>query len=76
LAAHGSEPNVQRHVRFPFAIWQQAGEQARSINHILGDLVWGVRDEVRRFEAVLGVGLIVLCSPVTLPTSPLDQRNP
>jgi hypothetical protein len=31
-----------------YAVWQQAGEQVRAVDHLLGDLGRGFRDDVRR----------------------------
>jgi transposase len=52
LGTLGREPAVQQCVRFHYAVWQQAGVQARAVDHVLGDLARGLRDEVRRLETV------------------------
>jgi transposase len=64
LGGLGSEPDVQRCVRFHYAVWQQAGEQVRAVDHVLGDLARGVRDEVRRLETVPGVGPVVALTAI------------
>ena len=64
LGALGSEPAVQRCVRFHYAVWQQAGEQVRAVDHVLGDLARGVRDDVRRLETVPGVGPVVALTAI------------
>jgi transposase len=64
LGALDSEPDVQRCVRFHYAVWQQAGEQVRAVDHVLGDLARGVRDDVRRLETVPGVGPVVALTAI------------
>jgi transposase len=53
------EPELQTPTRFHYAVWQQAGEQVRAVDHLLGDLARAFRDNIRRLETVPGVGPIV-----------------
>jgi len=48
------------HIRLHRAVWQQAGEQVRALDHLLGELARDWRDEMRRLEAV----------PASAPSSP------
>ena len=66
IDALASEPALQTHTRFHYAVWQQAGEQVRAIDHLLGDLGRGFRDDVRRLETVPGVGPIVALTAVAV----------
>lgn len=52
-------PELQCHVRFHYAVWQQAGEQVRALDHLLGEFARSLRDDVRRLETVPGVGPVV-----------------
>jgi transposase len=49
-----------------YAVWQQAGKQVRAVDHLLGDLGRGFRDDVRRLETVPGVGPIVALTAVAV----------
>ena len=60
------EPALQAHTRLHYAVWQQAGEQVRALDHLLGDLGRGFRDDVRRLETVPGVGPIVALTAVAV----------
>ena len=60
------EPALQAHTRLHYAVWQQAGEQVRALDHLLADLGRGFRDEVRRLETVPGVGPIVALTAVAV----------
>jgi transposase len=59
LAALATVPELEGHVRLHYAVWQQAGEQVRAVDHLLADLARPMRDEMRRLEAVPGVGPVV-----------------
>jgi transposase len=64
LGALAGEPPLQQCVRFHYAVWQQAGAQLRAVDHVLGELARGVRDEVRRLQTVPGVGPIVALTAI------------
>jgi transposase len=64
LDALGLEAELQRCVRFHYAVWQQAGEQVRAVDHLLGEMARGVRDELRRLQTVPGVGPVVALTAV------------
>ena len=59
VLALAAAPDLQAHVRGHYAVWQQAGQQARAVDHLLGELAQDLRPEVRRLEAVPGGGPIV-----------------
>src|SRR5215470_3818011 len=44
IDALASEPALQTHTRFHYAVWQQAGEQVRAVDHLLAELGRGFRD--------------------------------
>src|SRR5262249_38314384 len=52
LEALSVAPELQGHIRLHRAVWQQAGEQVRALDHLLGELARDWRDEMRRLEAV------------------------
>jgi transposase len=58
------EAEIQRCVRFHYAVWQQAGEQVRAVDHLLGEMARGVRDELRRLQTVPGVGPVVALTAI------------
>lgn len=66
LEALGVVPDLQGHIRLHRAVWQQAGEQVRALDHLLGELARDWRDEVRRLEAVPGVGPIVALTAIAV----------
>jgi transposase len=59
-------PELQIHIRFHYAVWQQAGEQVRAVDHLLGELAHSHRDDVRRLETVPGVGPIVALTVIAV----------
>jgi transposase len=59
-------PELQTHIRFHHAVWQQAAAQVRAVDHLLGDLARAHRDDVRRLETVPGVGPIVALTAVAV----------
>jgi transposase len=59
LTALAAVPELEGHVRLHYAVWQQAGEQVRALDHQLADLARPLRDEMRRLETVPGVGPVV-----------------
>jgi transposase len=59
LSALAAVPELEGHVRLHYAVWQQAGEQVRALDHQLADLARPLRDEMRRLETVPGVGPVV-----------------
>jgi transposase len=59
-------PELQAHIRFHRAVWQQAGEQVRAVDHLLGELARSWRDEVRRLETVPGVSPVVALTAVAV----------
>src|SRR5262245_51163310 len=66
LEALGVAPELQGHIRLHRAVWQQAGEQVRALDHLLGELARDWRDEVHRLEAVPGVGPIVALTAIAV----------
>jgi transposase len=66
LGTLGGEPEVQRCVRFHSAVWREAGQQVRAVDHVLGDLARGVREHVRRLETVPGVGPVVALTAIAV----------
>ena len=59
-------PDLQGYIRLHRVVWQQAGEQVRALDHLLGDLAGEWRDDVRRLEAVPGVGPIVALTAIAV----------
>lgn len=59
LAALAAAPELEGHVRLHYAVWRQAGEQVRAVDHLLADLARPLREDMRRLEAVPGVGPVV-----------------
>jgi transposase len=66
LLALAARPELQSHVRFHYAVWQQAGEQVRAVDHLLGELAHSLRDDVHRLETVPGVGPIVALTTIAV----------
>jgi transposase len=66
VAALVTAPDLQPHVRGHYAVWQQAGAQVRATDHFLGELARDRRPEVRRLEAVPGVGPIVALTAIAV----------
>jgi hypothetical protein len=46
-------PELQAHIRFHRAVWQQTGEQVRAVDHLLGELARSWRDDVRRLARTI-----------------------
>jgi transposase len=59
-------PELQGHIRLHRAVWQQAGEQVRALDHLLGELARDWRDDMHRLEAVPGVGPIVALTAIAV----------
>lgn len=66
LTALAEMPDLQTHIRFHQAVWQQAGEQVRAVDRLLGELAHTWRAEVRRLETVPGVGPIVALTAIAV----------
>ena len=59
LAALAPVPELAGYVRLHLAVWQQAGEQVRAVDQLLADLARPLREDMRRLQAVPGVGPVV-----------------
>ena len=66
LDALAGVPELQAHIRFHRAVWQQAGEQVRAVDHLLGELARNWRADVRRLETVPGVGPVVALTAIAV----------
>jgi len=54
------------HVRCHYAVWRQAAEQVRALDHALGEQAKDLRDLVHRLETVPGVGPIVALTTIAV----------
>lgn len=66
LESLAQEPELQRWVRLHYTLWQHAGEQVRTLDHRLGELAQGFREEVRRLQTVPGVGPIIALTAIAV----------
>jgi transposase len=58
--------DLTAHVEQHYAVWRQAAEQVRALDHHLGEQAHTMRDTVRRLETVPGVGPIVAVTAIAV----------
>jgi transposase len=66
LASDLLPEQLREHVHHHYAVWRQAAELGRALDHSLGDTARERRDAVKRLETVPGVGPIVALTTIAV----------